>query len=97
MVQAVLSDWRTAPIGARLRAMLGFIEKLTLHPDSVRPADIVPLRAQGLSDDAIEDGIQASVLFNIYDRMADSLGWHLPDRAGYAASGRSLMERGYKI
>lgn len=93
----MLENWRTAPIAAKLRAMLGFLEKLTLQPDAVRPADVAPLRAAGISDQAIEDAIHACVLFNIYDRLADSLGWHLPDGDGYAASGRSLMKRGYLL
>ena len=97
MVQAVLEDWRKAPIGAKLRAQLGFLEQLTLRPDEVRPRDIEPLRAAGLSDEAIEDAIQVCTLFNIYDRMADSLGWYLPDPAGYAASAQNLMRRGYLI
>ncbi len=96
-MQAVLDDWRTAPISAKLRAQLGFLEKLTLHPDDVRPRDIAPLRAAGLSDAAIEDAIQVCTLFNIYDRMADALGWHLPGPDGYAASGRSLLQRGYLL
>ena len=94
---AVLADWRTAPLDAKLRAALGFLEKLTLTPDTVRPADIAPLRAAGASDDAIEDAIQVCVLFNIYDRLADAMKWHLPGPDGYAASGRSLMKRGYLI
>ena len=97
MVKAVLDDWRSAPIDAKLRAQLGFLEKLTLRPDDVRPRDIEPLRAAGLSDHAIEDAIQVCALFNIYDRMADSLGWYLPDHAGYAASAHNLMRRGYLI
>ena len=94
-VEAVLANWRTAPIDAKLRATLGFLEKLTLTPAEVGPADVAPLRAAGLSDAAIEDAIHACVLFNIYDRMADSLNFHRPDHAGYLASGRSLMKRGY--
>jgi alkylhydroperoxidase family enzyme len=96
-VQAVLDDWRSAPLDAKLRAALGFLEKLTLHPDDVGPGDVAPLRAAGLSDDAIEDAIHACVLFNIYDRMADSLDWYRPGPEGYAASGRNLMRRGYLI
>ena len=82
---------------AKLRATLGFLEKLTLRPDEVRPADVAPLRAAGLSDEAIEDAIHVCALFNIYDRLADSMGWHLPDGDGYAASGRNLMKRGYLL
>jgi len=96
-VKAVLEDWRTAPIDAKLRAQLGFLEKLTLRPDAVRPRDIEPLRAAGLSDAAIEDAIQVCALFNIYDRLADALGWYLPDQQGYAASAQNLMKRGYLI
>ena len=96
-MKAVLDDWRSAPIDARLRAQLAFLEKLTLRPDDVRPRDIEPLRAAGLSDHAIEDAIQVCALFNIYDRMADSLGWYLPDHAGYAASAHNLIQRGYLI
>jgi uncharacterized peroxidase-related enzyme len=97
VVEAVLADWRTAPIDAKLRATLGFLEKLTLTPADVRPADMVPLRAAGVSDAAIEDAIHACVLFNVYDRMADALQFHLPGPGGYAASGRSLMKRGYLL
>jgi alkylhydroperoxidase family enzyme len=97
MVEAVLADWRTAPIDAKLRATLGFLEKLTLKPADVGPADVAPIRAAGVSDAAIEDAIHACVLFNVYDRMADSLNFHLPGPAGYAASGRSLMKRGYLL
>ncbi len=96
-MRAVVDDWHTAPLDAKLRATLGFLEKLTLRPNDVRPADIAPLRAAGLSDEAIEDAIHVCALFNIYDRMADALGWWLPDQAGYDASGRNLMKRGYLI
>jgi hypothetical protein len=36
VTQAVYRDWRTAPVGEKLRAALGFIEKLTLRPTSSR-------------------------------------------------------------
>jgi alkylhydroperoxidase family enzyme len=77
--------------------MLGCLEKLTLTPTDVRPADVAPLRNVGLSDAAIEDAMQVCMLFNIYDRLADALGWYLPGPDGYAASGRNLMRRGYLI
>ena len=97
VVEAVLNDWRAAPIDSKLRATLGFLEKLTLKPGDVRPGDVEPMRTAGVSEAAIEDAIHACVLFNVYDRMADSLGFHLPGPAGFAASGRSLMQRGYKL
>ncbi len=96
-MKAVIDDWRSAPLDAKLRATLGFLEKLTLRPNDVRPSDVAPLRAAGLSDDAIEDAINVCALFNIYDRLADALAWYLPNAAGYAASAQSLMTRGYLL
>ena len=93
----MLVDWRTAPVDPKVRATLGFLEKLTLAPAELRPADVEPLRRAGVSDAAIEDAIHVCVLFNVYDRLADSLTFHLPGPDGYAASGRSLMQRGYVL
>lgn len=95
-MQQVLGEWRTAPVGERLRAMLGFLEKLTLEPASVTAADVAPLRAVGLSDAAIEDAIHATVLFNIYDRMADTLEFDVPGAEAFAADAKMLLRRGYR-
>jgi len=80
-----------------LRVTLAFLEKLTLQPDDLRPADVEPLRAAGISDRAIEDAINVCALFSIYDRLADALGWYLPGPDGYAASAQNLIRRGYLI
>jgi len=93
----VLADWRSAPVDPKVRATLGFLEKLTLAPADVRPVDLEPVRAAGVSDEGVEDAIQVCVLFNIYDRLADSLSFYLPGPDGYAASGRSLLRRGYQL
>jgi uncharacterized peroxidase-related enzyme len=95
LVQQVLGEWRTAPVTDRLRAMLAFLEKLTLTPTSVTAADVAPLRAVGLSDATIEDAIHAAVLFNIYDRMADTLGFDVPGAAGFASGAQRLLRHGY--
>jgi uncharacterized peroxidase-related enzyme len=97
VVQAVLEDYRTAPIPDKLRAMLGFLEKLTLRPAEVGPEDIAPLRAAGLSDEEIEDAIHVCANFNVINRIADSLGFDLPGRKGYESSARMLLKSGYKL
>jgi alkylhydroperoxidase family enzyme len=91
----VLEDWRTAPIDDRLKGTLGFLEKLTLEPLAVAPADIDALRALGLSDQAIEDAVHVCALFNIIDRVADSLGFDVPDAAAFASTARLVLKRGY--
>lgn len=97
MVQAVLEDYRTAPIPERLRATLGLLEKLTLRPAEVGPDDVAPLRAAGLTDEEIEDAIHVCANFNVINRVADSLGFDLPTRKVYAGSARMLLKSGYKL
>lgn len=96
LIQQVLDDWRTAPIAEPLRAMLGFLEQLTLRPATVTPQDVAPLRARGLNDAAIEDAIHVAVLFNMYDRMADTLGFDVPGPESFAFGARRLLTHGYK-
>ena len=75
--------------------MLGFLEKLTLEPARVTSDDIIPLRAARLSDEAIEDAIHVTAMFNIYDRMADTLEFDIPGPDGFAAGAGHLLKRGY--
>jgi uncharacterized peroxidase-related enzyme len=96
VVEAVLADYRTAPISEKLRAMLGFLEKMALRPEDLGPGDVAPLRAAGLSDEEIEDGIQVGGLFNVINRVADSLGFEPADANGYKVSARMLLTQGYK-
>ena len=93
--QAVLKDWRTASIGKKLRTALKLIEKLTLRPDEVESNDMDALRAEGISDAAIEDAIHITALFNIIDRIADSLGFEIPSKSGFANMAEVLLKRGY--
>jgi uncharacterized peroxidase-related enzyme len=92
----VLADWRTAPIDERTRAMLGFLEKLTLTPESLTVADVAPLRQAGLSEAAIEDAIHVCTLFSVYDRLADSFEFDIPEQAGFEQGATTLLKRGYR-
>jgi alkylhydroperoxidase family enzyme len=79
VVRAVLEDWQTAPVNEKLRAMLGFLEKVTVTPADITPDDIRPLRAQSLSDRTIQDALLVCTLFNIIDRVADALDFAVPE------------------
>ena len=92
----MLADWRTAPIDDRTRAMLGFLEKLTLTPESLTVADVGPLRQAGLGDAAIEDAIHVCTLFSVYDRLADSFEFDIPEQAGFEQGATTLLKRGYR-
>ena len=95
MVQAALDDWRTAPIDDRLKATLGFLQKLTLTPADVGPADAELVRAAGVSDEAIEDAIHVCVLFNIYDRLEHTFGFDMPSPDVFRRQAALLLKLGY--
>jgi len=95
-MKLVLADYTTAAIDEKLRAMLGLLEKLTMSPDTLTAADVKPVLARGVTSEAIVDAFYVAFLFNTYDRLADTLGWELPDRAYYPRAGRFLLKRGYK-
>jgi len=94
-VQAVLDDWRTAPIEPKLRAMLGFLHKLTLSPETIAAADARAVLDMGVSAEAMEDAIHVCAMFSVYDRLADSFRFEIPDEKGFAASAAMLLKRGY--
>ena len=94
-LNAVLDDYRTAPIDERLRATLAFLEKMTLTPDALTTADADAARAAGVSDGMLEDAIQVCAAFNMIVRVADALEWDIPPDAKFAKDAKMLLARGY--
>ena len=92
----MVADYRTAPIDDKLRAVLALLEKLTLSHRSLSPDDIRPVLALGVTKEAIRDAFYVAFLFNTYDRLADTLGWELPEDRYYPKAGRFLLRFGYK-
>jgi hypothetical protein len=75
--------------------MLGLLETFTLRPDQLTASDVRPVLASGVTRDAIRDAFYVAFLFNTYDRLADTLGWQLPDQRYYAKAGQFLLKKGY--
>ena len=94
-MKPVLDDYRTAPIDEQLRAMLGLLETFTLRPDEISAEDIRPVLDAGVTREGIRDAFYVAFLFNTYDRLADTLGWELPDDSYYAKAGQFLLKKGY--
>ena len=94
---AVLDDYRTAPIDEKLRAMLGLLETFTLRPDEMGPDDVRAVLATGVTREMIRDAFYVAFLFNGYDRLADTLGWELPEQDFYRKAGQFLLKKGYGV
>jgi alkylhydroperoxidase family enzyme len=92
----VLDDLATAPIDEKLRATLGLLGKMTLEPEALTAADVRPVLALGVSREAVKEAMHVAYLFNIYDRLADTLGWDVPaESAFYEGAAQRLLKRGY--
>jgi alkylhydroperoxidase family enzyme len=93
----VLADHRTAPIEARLRETLSFLEAMTLWPGEL---DASAALAAGVSREALRDAVYVAAAFNLIDRFADAIGATPHSEAGLtreqavAHEGR-FFEEGY--
>ena len=76
--------------------MLGLLEKLTLRHEEMTASDVREVLATGVSREAIRDAFYVAFLFNTYDRLADTLGWQLPDDRYYPKAGQFLLKKGYR-
>ena len=92
-----MTDWRSAPLRPELAATLVFLEKLTLRPDQLEPADAAAAHAAGVSDQALRDAATVCALFSMIVRLADSLGWDVPTWERLMARAPAMLEGGYRI
>ena len=81
----------------RLRATLGFIEKLTLRPAELTTEDAAQVLAAGVGEDALVDAIHVAALFNMIVRLADSLGWDVPSFEEFHARADRMLATGYTL
>jgi uncharacterized peroxidase-related enzyme len=93
---AVLADYRTAPISTDLRATFGFLEKLTKTPDRLTPVDARAVLDAGVSSPALEDAIAVATIFAVITRYANALNFAIPTDAEYDKAADMLLKRGYR-
>ena len=74
LADAIVSNWRTADLDAKRRAMLEFSVKLTLSPGSMESEDSQLLRDVRFSDRDILDITEVVAYYAYANRIADGLG-----------------------
>jgi uncharacterized peroxidase-related enzyme len=74
MVEALRTDYRSAPISEQNRTMLDYVVKLTKDASKCSPADHAALRSVGFDDVAILQITLIASWFNYINRAADALG-----------------------
>jgi alkylhydroperoxidase family enzyme len=94
-VDAVLTDYRTAPISDEEKALFGFLEKVNRASNEIDQEDVDATKAAGWSDEALYDAVTVCALFNFYNVWIDATGVHDMPAAAYTASGQRLASLGY--
>jgi uncharacterized peroxidase-related enzyme len=92
---AIERDWRTAPVGPRLTAVLVLLEVLTLRPQEFGPAQLAAARAVGISQAAMRDVIDICAIFCTINRIADAVDFAVPNAEARRADAKVLLRRGY--
>jgi uncharacterized peroxidase-related enzyme len=74
LLAAVETDWRSAPLSEKRRAMLVYAVKLTSAPGEMVAGDVAALRQAGFSDRDVLDIVEVTAYYAYVNRIADGLG-----------------------
>jgi uncharacterized peroxidase-related enzyme len=97
VVEKVKTDFLTAPVSDKLKALLAIAGKVQQDGKLVTPADVDAARKQGATDLEIHDTVLIAAAFCMYNRYVDGLGtWQPRDPEMYAQMGRHLAQEGYR-
>lgn len=95
-VDAVLADAASAPVGAKLAALLAIAAKVQRGGRIVSDADVAAARTEGATDRDVHDTVLIAAAFSMFNRYVDGLAALTPvDPATYTEMGRHLAEMGY--
>jgi uncharacterized peroxidase-related enzyme len=95
-VDAVLSDPDTAPVTAKLKALLTIAGKVQRGGRTVTDDDVAAARAEGATDRDIHDAVLIAASFSMFNRYVDGLATLRPAHpAAYVEMGRRMAEHGY--
>lgn len=96
LVEQATADPDTAPISAKLRALLRIAGAVRESGRAVTPALVEDARQAGASDVEIHDAVLIAAAFCMYNRYVDGLGTLVPaDGPGYLEVAQHIVQHGY--
>jgi uncharacterized peroxidase-related enzyme len=96
LADQVLNDLDSAPISAKLRALLRIAGVVRDDGRMVTPELVAAARAEGATDVEIHDTVLLAAAFAMYNRYVDGLGTLAPDGpAIYANAAERVIKFGY--
>jgi uncharacterized peroxidase-related enzyme len=98
LVDLVRANPDTAPIPAKLRALLRIAEAVREDGRKVTSELVAAARGEGATDVEIHDTVLIAAAFCMFNRYVDGLGTLAPDNPQrYAESARRIVEIGYRM
>jgi len=96
IVEKVKANFLTAPVSAKLKALLVIAGKVREDGKLVTEVDVQAARTLGATDMEIHDTVLIAAAFSMYNRYVDGLGtWQPTDPQMYKQMGKHLAEEGY--
>ena len=96
LVDHVRADLDTAPVSAKLGALLRIAAAVQRGGKNVRAEDVEAAREASASDQEIHDAVLIAAAFCMFNRYVDGLATTLPDDpGGYAAMAELIVNAGY--
>jgi uncharacterized peroxidase-related enzyme len=96
LVDAVKSDYQSAPISPKLKALLAIAGKVAESGRNVTSADVDQARAEGATDKEIHDTVLIAAAFSMFNRYVDGLEtWTPADPEMYDVMGKRMAHEGY--
>ncbi|HZE31950.1 MAG TPA: carboxymuconolactone decarboxylase family protein, partial [Actinoallomurus sp.] len=96
LVDLVLDDLDSAPVSAKLRALLRIAAVVRDDGRMVTTELVAAARAEGATDVEIHDTVLLAAAFSMYNRYVDGLGTLAPEGSHiYAEAAKRIIEFGY--
>jgi uncharacterized peroxidase-related enzyme len=95
VVERLLEDAETAPVQARLKALLAYVRKLTLTPGNMSQADADAVFEAGWNEQALHDAIAVTARAAFMQRLVEGHGFVPFSRETAAKHAKRRVQLGY--
>ncbi|MBO4160488.1 carboxymuconolactone decarboxylase family protein [Micromonospora antibiotica] len=95
LVDQVRADLDTAPVSAKLRALLRIAAAVQAGGRQVTSELVEAARAEGGTDLEIHDTVLIAAAFCMFNRYVDGLGTFAPEGEGYEETAARIVTHGY--
>ena len=98
LVQTVKTDWASADITPKMKALLNIAGKVQIGGKHVTGDDVAAAREQGATDLEIHDTVLIAAVFCMANRYVDGLDtWAPRDMNIYRANAAEIVAHGYSV